>query len=368
MSLEKQYFLTRASLPPFDEYIEEIKGCWGNRWITSMGPKHNQLEAEIKAFLNVQNAKLFANGHSALETTIQAFNLEGEVITTPFTFASTTHAIVRNGLIPRFCDIKLIDFNIDADKIESLITPKTSAIIPVHLFGNPCDVERIEEIAKRHNLAVIYDAAHAFGVEKNGKSIASYGDASVFSFHASKVFNTVEGGAVVYKNSLLSDVLDKLRVFGANSDEQIEYVSANGKMNELEAAMGICNLRHFAETIESRRKAVLRYNHNLSSVKGIDFPKNTEGSTQNYCYFPIIIRDDFKIDRDEAFRRLHSKGILARKHFGQLASHYPCYPASYSNDKTSNAEYVSNHIISLPLYVGLENDDIDYICEVLLGR
>lgn len=360
-------FLTRASMPPFEEYTKEIEDCWKNRWITSFGPKHNQLEKSLKDFFHVKNLKLFANGHSALENTIQAFGLEGEIITTPFTFASTTHAIMRNNLIPRFCDINLLDFNIDVEKIERLITPNTSAILPVHLFGRACDVTKIDKIAKKYNLTVIYDAAHAFGIETDGKTIAEYGDASVFSFHASKVFNSIEGGAVVYKDSSLDSVFDKLRTFGSDENEFIEFIGSNGKMNEFEAAMGLCNLRHFYEELEKRKKAFDYYHQCLSDVIGIKFPVTNENQTFNYSYFPVIITDSFKISRDELLKQLNSNGILARRQFFQLANHYPCYPTKFAEDKTENAEYISKRILTLPLYSGLDKSTIDYICSFFIN-
>lgn len=238
--------VTRSSMPSFEEYIEEIKSLWDSHWLTNMGAKHKQLQAELEAYMSTPHAILYTNGHLALENVIAALDLPSgsEVITTPFTFVSTTHAIVRNGLVPVFCDINETDYTIDVSKIEALITDKTSAIIPVHVYGNLCDTETIEKIAKKHNLKVIYDAAHAFGVSKNGVNSANFGDASMFSFHATKVFNTIEGGAVTFSDDRLVQILNDRKNFGIRGPESVEYIGGNAKMNEFQAAMGICNLRH----------------------------------------------------------------------------------------------------------------------------
>ncbi|NLW47623.1 MAG: aminotransferase class I/II-fold pyridoxal phosphate-dependent enzyme, partial [Firmicutes bacterium] len=251
--------VTRSSMPDFEEYIEEIKELWDSHWLTNMGVKHKQLESSLLKYLDTPNITLFTNGHLALECIIAALNLTGEVITTPFTFASTTHAIVRNGLRPVFCDINSFDYTIDVDRLESLITDKTSAIIPVHVYGNICNVTEIEKIAKKHNLKVIYDAAHAFGVRLNGKNVANFGDAAMFSFHATKVFNTIEGGAATYQDDHLSKTLYDIKNFGITDPESVEYVGGNAKMNEFQAAMGLCNLRHIDAEIEKRKKVIERY-------------------------------------------------------------------------------------------------------------
>ncbi len=361
-------FLNRASLPPYEEYINEIRSCWDTRWITTMGPKHMKLEALLQEYLEVDNVKLFSNGHTALESVIQALDLKGEVITTPFTFASTTHAIIKNNLIPRFCDINMSNYNIDVTKIEELITPSTTAIVAVHIFGNVCDVEVIEKIAKKHNLKVIYDAAHAFGVKRFGKSIARYGDATMYSFHASKVYNTIEGGAIAFnRNKSLDEVLEKIRLFGVGNDEYVEMIGTNGKMNEFEAAMGICNLKHISEEIDKRKMADEFYRVLLKDVKGIkmnDIPKYTQS---NYCYFPILLDNTFRCSRDTLFNELQANGVMARKHFYQLTNQYPCYPIKFQRDITPNAEYVSKNILSLPLFSGISKKDIEFICSIIKG-
>ena len=250
--MDEKVLVTRATMPPIEEYIDEIKSIWETHWLTNMGEKHQVLQKELKEYLHVDNIELLVNGHMALELTMQAMNLSGEVITTPFTFASTTHAIVRNGLTPVFCDINEEDYTIDVSKIESLITEKTTAIVPVHVYGNICNVEEIEKIAKKHHLKVIYDAAHTFGETYKGKGIGDFGDASCFSFHATKVFNTIEGGAVCYHNNELGKRLYNLKNFGIQGPEQVDGIGANAKMNEFQAAMGICNLRHLEDNLKKR--------------------------------------------------------------------------------------------------------------------
>lgn len=253
--------VTKSSMPPLEEYIDEIKDLWDTHWITNMGVEHKKLEGNLKKYLMVDGISLFSNGHMALEMAIQAMELEGEVITTPFTFASTTHAIVRNGLTPVFCDVNSNDFTIDVRKIEELITEKTTAILPVHVYGQVCDVEAIEKIAKKYNLKVIYDAAHAFGVKYKNKGIGSFGDASMFSFHATKVFNTIEGGAVCFQDEEFGLDLYRLKNFGIRNEEIVDSVGANAKMNEFQAAMGICNLRHVDEEI-AKGKELLNVTEN----------------------------------------------------------------------------------------------------------
>lgn len=252
--MKEKILVTRSSMPSLEEYVEMIKPIWDTHWLTNMGENHNKLQEQLQEYLQVDGVSLFTNGHLALELLIQAMELTGEVITTPFTFASTTHAIVRNGLTPVFCDIDPETYTMDAEKIESLITEKTSAILPVHVYGNVCNVQEIEKIAKRHNLKVIYDAAHAFGVKVGEKGIGAFGDASMFSFHATKVFNTIEGGAIAYSEAALEDKLYNLKNFGIADEETIESIGSNAKMNEFQAAMGLCNLLHITEEIQKRKK------------------------------------------------------------------------------------------------------------------
>lgn len=359
--------VTKSSMPKIEEYIEEIRDLWDSHWLTNMGIKHKQLETELLKYLKVPNITLFTNGHLALEAVIEAFNLTGEVITTPFTFASTTHAIVRNGLEPVFCDIKPEDYTIDANKIEKLITEKTSAIVPVHVYGNVCEVERIQKIAEKYNLKVIYDAAHAFGVNVNGRGIGSFGDASMFSFHATKVFNTIEGGAVTYKDNTIGQILDGLKNFGITGMDIVDYVGGNAKINEFQAAMGLCNLRHVDGEIEKRKSIVERYYERLSGIKGIKLSKPQQGVKNNYSYFPVVF-EGFRLNRNEISDVLARENIYSRKYFYPLTSSFQCYKNRFSIEDTPNAKYISERVLTLPLYSDLSLKDVDRICDIILSQ
>ncbi|MEE1186426.1 MAG: DegT/DnrJ/EryC1/StrS family aminotransferase [Acutalibacteraceae bacterium] len=366
--MNKKINVTRASLPPIEEYIEEIRGLWDTRWITNMGEKHQQFKQGLKDYLSVDNISLVTNGHMAIELSLEALDLKGEVITTPFTFASTTHAIVRNGLTPVFCDISKKDYNIDVNKIEELITPKTSAILPVHVYGNVCDVEAIEEIAKKHNLKVIYDAAHTFGVEYKGQGIANFGDISCFSFHATKVFHTIEGGAVCYKDEKLAKKFHQLKNFGIKNAECIDGVGVNAKMNEFCAAMGLCNLRHLESDIEKRKKVTQRYKERLLGVDGIVICDEQKDVKSNYAYFPVLFEEEiFGANRNEIHTLLQQNNIFARKYFYPLTSDFDCYKGVFDSSKTPIALEVSKKVLTLPLYPDLELSDVDLICDLVLS-
>lgn len=365
----KNINVTRSSMPSFEEYCEEIRELWDSRWLTNMGVKHKKLQAELESYLSVPHVTLYTNGHLALENAIAVYNFPkgSEVITTPFTFVSTTHAITRNGLTPVFCDINEEDYTIDATKIEKLITDKTVAIVPVHVYGNMCNVEEIKEIADKHNLKVIYDAAHAFGVKYKGISSACFGDATMFSFHATKVFNTIEGGAVTYCDDKLESDLNAMKNFGLKTPEDAQFVGGNAKMSEFQAAMGLCNLRHIDEEIEKRGKAVKRYRERLGGVKGIKLCKEQEGVQTNYSYFPVVF-NGYKYNRDEVFERLKAEGIIARKYFAPLTSSFECYRdiAKISVSKTPIAQSIAEKVLTLPLYADLTDEDVDRICDVVL--
>lgn len=366
----KKILVTRSSMPPIDDYIEEIKSLWETHWLTNMGSKHESLEKKLTEFLKVPNVSLFSNGHMALELTIQALGGVGEIITTPFTFASTTHAIVRNGLTPVFCDINPENYTLDVSKIEGLINERTSAIIPVHVYGNICEVEELEEIGKKYNLKIIYDAAHAFGVEYKGRGIGTWGDASMFSFHATKVFNTIEGGAVTYANRELGKKLYQLKNFGICDEVTVDGIGANAKMNEFQAAMGLCNLKYFYSEIEKRKRVYERYLENLLNINGLTLPKIQENVKTNYAYFPIVVNEKiYGATRDEICNELKAHNIYARKYFYPLTSAFECYKGKYNN-ATPVATYVSEHVLTLPIYADLEKEDIDRICKILisLGR
>jgi dTDP-4-amino-4,6-dideoxygalactose transaminase len=304
----------------------------------------------------------------SLELTMQALGLKGEVITTPFTFASTTHAIVRNGLTPVFCDIKADDYTIDTDKIESLITDKTSAIVPVHVYGNVCDVEAIENIAKKHGLKVIYDAAHAFGVRYKGQGIGPFGDVSCFSFHATKVFNTIEGGAVCYHDEEFGRKIYNLKNFGIRGPEVVEAVGANAKMNEFQAAMGICNIRHVDEEIKKRGKVVERYREQLDGIDGIKLNVLQKDVKTNYAYFPIIVDEGrFGHSRDEVAAELEKNNIYSRKYFYPLTNDFDCYKGMFDISETPVAVEISKRVLTLPLYADLTKEQVDEICGVIKG-
>ena len=360
--------VTRSSMPDFDEYIEEIKKIWDSHWLTNMGPKHKKLQADLKEYLGVETIDLFVNGHMSLELSLQALKMQGEVITTPFTFASTTHAIVRNGLEPVFCDINPDDYTIDVSKIESLITDRTCAIMPVHVYGNVCNVEEIQRIADKYGLKVIYDAAHTFGEKYKGQGIGTFGDVSCFSFHATKVFNTIEGGAACFKNPEFGLDLYRLKNFGIRGPEVVDAVGANAKMNEFSAAMGICNLRHIDEEIAKRKKVVERYRERLGNVSGIKLSPIQEDVQSNYAYFPVVFDENvFGATRNEVCDRLAENDINVRKYFYPLTNMFDCFNGKYNVDDTPVALHISQRVLTLPLYADLSLKDVDRICDIILN-
>lgn len=361
----KKINVTKSSMPPFEEYTKMIKSLWDTRWLTNGGSLHNELEDKLEEYLGVENVSLFNNGHMALYTAINSMNLTGEVITTPFTFVSTTHAIVQNGLTPVFCDINEKDYTIDVEKIESLITDKTSAIVAVHVYGNVCEVEKIEQIAKKHKLKIIYDAAHAFGVKYNGVPIGAYGDISMISFHATKVYHTIEGGALLYNDSSLEEKIKSLRNFGLTGAETCEYIGMNTKMNEFQAAMGLCNLKHINEEIKKRKRIVEAYQENLKNIKGIKIWAKQEKIESNYIYFPILIENDYGLSRDELLTLLAENNIIARKYFYPLTSDFECY-SNYKSD-TPIARSIAKKVLTLPLYADLSMEEVDFICNIIKG-
>ena len=369
--MTKKILVTESSLPDFEEYIDEIKSIFESKWLTNMGEKHKLLENNLKEYLGIKNISLFTNGHLALMVAVQAMNLPkgGEVITTPYSFSSTTHAIVQNGLTPVFCDIDPETYTIDVNKIEKLITEKTVAILPVHVYGHVCDVEAIDKIAKKHNLKVIYDAAHVFGVKYKGKCIGEYGDISMFSFHATKVFNTIEGGALVYNDESLKSYIDKLKNFGINGPERVEYVGINAKMNEFCAAMGICNLRHIDEELSKREKVYNRYVERLSGIPGITISKEQKNVKPNYAYFPVVFdKEVFGKDRDEVMKELQKENIFSRKYFYPLINDYECYRDNYDSSLTPISKKISDNVLTIPMYAALSIDEVNRICDIILKR
>lgn len=362
--------VTQSSMPDFEEYCVEIKKLWNSHWLTNMGEEHQKFQRELEVFLDCPHVVLYTNGHLALENVIAAmqFPKGGEVITTPFTFVSTTHAIARNGLIPVFCDVNPDDYTIDTDKIEALITSKTVAIIPVHVYGNMCDVEKIQRIADKYNLKVIYDAAHAFAVKYKGISSANFGDASMFSFHATKVFNTIEGGAVCFRDDSLVATMNDMKNFGIRGPERVVFIGGNAKMSEFQAAMGICNLRHLDREIGKRKQIVERYWQLLDGVEGIKLCSPQKNVEANYAYFPVVF-DGFSATRDDVFESLGKHGIMARKYFYPITNSVEAYATlpTAGVEKTPVAAYLADRVLTLPLYADLALEDVNRICEIIMA-
>lgn len=364
--MSESILVTRPSMPTFEEYVTEIKDIWVTKCLTNMGVKHQTLENELSEYLDVDNTVLLTNGHMALEMTLRALNLHGEVITTPYTFASTTHAIVRNGLTPVFCDIDPETYTIDVNKIEKLINDNTCAILPVHVYGNICNVEEIDRIAKKHGLKVIYDAAHSFGETYKGKGVGNYGDASCFSFHATKVFNTIEGGAVTFKDPHIGAELKDLKNFGIHGCEEVRNVGVNAKMNEFCAAMGLCNLRHIEDEIAKRKRVVERYRERLEGIEGIQLNPIQKDVKCNYSYFPIVVDEKrFGVNRNEIFGALARNNIYARKYFYPITSAFDCFHRQYDVSNTPVALRVSEQVLTLPIYADLQLESVNRICSIV---
>ncbi len=360
-------YVTKAFLPPMEEYIDRIRSIWESHRLTNMGSLHQEFERKLTQYLRVPYCLAFANGHLSLETALQAYGLTGEVITTPFTFASTTHAIVRNQLAPVFCDICKENYTIDVDKIEELVTEKTSAILPVHVYGQVCSVKKIQEIADRHHLKVIYDAAHAFGVTVKGQGIGNFGDASIFSFHATKPFHSIEGGAITFRSFEDGVKMYQIKNFGFMGEDMVCAVGGNAKMSEFHAAMGLCNMEYLDEILTGRKRVVERYRERLKNRDGIVLLPSQEGVQENYAYFPILIKEDiFGENRDSVYERLAKNGIHARRYFYPLTKDFPCYKHLFQEVRTPVAEYVAERVLTLPLYDGLSEDEVDRISDILL--
>ena len=365
--LKDKVFVTQPVLPELSDFNKYLQEIWQSKWLTNMGSKHNELENELKSVLKVPYVSLFNNGTIALLTAIKALDLPygSEVITTPFTFAATPHCIVWNGLKPVFCDVEPDTMTINADKIESLITPKTSAIVGVHVYGFPCDVEKIDKIAKNYNLKVIYDAAHAFSTEIDGKGIGAFGDITMFSFHATKLFNTIEGGCLTYNNPELVKKVYNLRNFGIRSEELVEDIGINGKLDEIRSAVGLLNLKIYKEEQRKREKIREFYNSRLSKVIGIRIPQMPDNVTNSYQYYPIVIEDDYPISRNELYDRLKQRNILTRKYFYPACTDYECYKNDLAVKLAdlSVVNDIKNKVLCLPFYGALQENELAYICE-----
>lgn len=362
----KTITVTKSSMPPYEDFIEKIKPLWDSRWLTNMGTYHKELEKRLKDYLHVPYLSLMVNGHMALELALQAMNLpeNSEVITTPFTFISTTHAIVRNRLKPVFCDIKLTDYTMDETKIEALITEKTKAILPVHVYGNLCNIEKIQTIAGQYGLKVLYDACHAFGVSQNGIGAGNFGDASVFSFHATKVYHTIEGGAVAFSDPAMYESLYNLKNFGIRGEESVVAVGANAKMNEFCAIMGLCNLPEVETHIALRKAKAEWYRTQLLNEELLRLPVyDNPQITYNYGYFPVRFLK--KGLRDQVYDALRKQDIYARKYFYPLTSDAVCFKKRYQEVPLPNAHEAADNILVLPLYPELAEKDQERIVKVI---
>ncbi|MBR7054348.1 MAG: DegT/DnrJ/EryC1/StrS family aminotransferase [Prevotella sp.] len=353
--------VTHTSMPSFEEYCEEIRKLWDSHYLTNMGVEHQLLKSKLQQFLKTPLAH-YANGHLALEAALAVLDLPkgGEVITTPFTFASTTHAIVRKGLKPVFCDIRPDDATMDPEKAAKLVNERTVALLPVHVYGNVCDVDAFDNLARQHRLKVVYDAAHAFGVTFNGVPAVTFGDLAILSFHATKVFSTVEGGAVCFHDTDLEQRLADEANFGIRGTEHCAAAGGNGKMNELEAAMGLCNLRHFHEEVQRRKKVAMLYDQRLN--KSVVPVKPREGVMPNYSYYPVLLQNENV--RDNVYNQLLANDIHARKYFYPLTSNIPCHSACNRGD-TPVAENIAQRILALPIYASLALEDVERICKIV---
>ena len=364
----KRINVTQPFLPPLEEYNEYLKQIWKNKHITNNGLFHQQLEQELCEYLGVKYISLFCNGTIALLLAIKALELKGEIITTPYSFVATAHSIKWNGLTPVFVDIDESTCNMDPDRIEKAITSKTSAILPVHVYGNPCETEKINQIAKKYNLKVIYDAAHAFGVDKNGKSILNEGDLSILSFHATKVFNTFEGGAIVSHSAEMKKKIDDLKNFGFQDQITVEGIGINGKMNEVQTAMGLLQLKYINSAIDKRKKIIEIYRNALEEVDGIQFFNDIEGVKHNYAYFPVFINElEYGKSRDEVYEELKKHNIYGRRYFYPLINQFSAYKSlpSTESENLIVAEKMSNEVICLPVYPDLDHADVEKIIEIL---
>ncbi len=364
---EGPLYVTRPYLPPLDELLPLLAEIWESRILTNHGPFHQRFERELCALFGVDNISLVANGMLALSAVIDAAGVGGEVITTPYSFVATTHAVRMGNLEPVFVDIRRSDLNIDPALIEAAITPRTSAIVAVHCYGNPCDVEAIEAIAARHGLMVIYDAAHAFGVRRHGRSVLSYGDFATLSFHATKTFTTFEGGAVIAGSAAGKQAVDSFSNFGIADEVSIPLIGTNAKMNEFSAALGVLQLRHFETVRQARKRIDGLYRERLAGICGIECLPIPEGVEPNFTYFPIFVTSDFATDRDGLYERLKAEGIYARRYFYPLLSSLPMYGdrPSAAAANLPVATIAAEQILCLPIFPDLSDPDLERVLSVI---
>ena len=364
----KSIFVTQPCLPPLDEFLPYLEQIWENKWLTNNGPLHQQLEQQLANYLGVKYISLFSNGTLALISALQALNIQGEVITTPFSFVATTHSLWWNKITPVFVDIEPEYFNLDPSKIEAAITPNTTAIMPVHVYGNPCKMAEIQRIADKHGLKVIYDAAHAFGVKKDGVSVLNQGDLSILSFHATKVYSTIEGGAIICHTEEMKHHIDNLKNFGFRGETTVEEPGINAKLNELQAAYGLLQLKYIDGFIAKRKSITELYQTLLKDVSGISFLPDMEGVTHCYSYLPVFVDEDiYKISRDALYEKLRENNIFARRYFYPLISHFEPYKElkSAAPDNLRVAQKAAEQVICLPIFVEMNEMEINMVCSII---
>lgn len=363
----KPIFVTQPFLPPLEEFLPYLEQIWESKWLTNSGPFHEQLEEALCKYLGVEHLALFSNGTLALVTALQALRITGEVITTPYSFVATAHSLLWNNIKPVFVDIDPVTMNINQEKIETAITPQTTAILPVHCYGNPCNVERIQEIADIYGLKVIYDAAHAFGVKYKGRSLLKHGDMSVLSFHATKVFNTFEGGAIVCADAKTKQRVDYLKNFGFAGETTVVAPGINGKMSEFNAAFGLLQLQHIDRAIALRRDVDATYRKLLRQVKGIRLLEMEDGENANFSYFPIFVEADYPISRDALYQKLKEHSIFSRRYFYPLISSFPMYREMLSahGNNLPVASEIANTVICLPMYPNLGFEQIQSVARII---
>jgi dTDP-4-amino-4,6-dideoxygalactose transaminase len=364
---DRPVFVAQPYLPPLEDFVPYLEEIWSNRILTNNGPMHQRLEADLASYLGVKHIALFNNGTNALITALQSLGLSGEVITTPFSFVATAHSILWNGLTPVFVDIDPDSLNIDPRLIEAAITPRTTAILAVHCYGKPCDVDAIEAIARRNGLKVVYDAAHAFGVRCHCGSVLTHGDLSVLSFHATKVFNTFEGGAIVCHDLDMKIRIDQLKNFGIVDEVSVTSDGLNGKMNEVSAAFGLLQLKHVDQAISYRKKIARRYQEGLAAVRGLRCVLDAFTDEQNYSYFPVLVGDEYPVDRDSLHQALKEIGIMSRRYFFPLISEFPPYSSFFSSNpaRLPLATDAAHRVLCLPIHVGVRDCDVDRALAVI---
>jgi len=364
---DRPIYVTQPDLPPLRDLIPYLEKIWDSRVLTNNGPFHQQLERALCEYLGVKHLVLFTNGTLALVTAIRALRISGEVITTPYSFVATAHALLWTGLKPVFVDIDANTLNLDPARIEAAITPYTTAILPVHCYGNPCDVDAIEEIAEKHSLKVIYDAAHAFGVQCHCGSVLDHGDLSVLSFHATKVFNTFEGGAIVCRDAQTKEHIEYLKNFGFLDETTVVVSGINGKMHEFSAALGLLQLEHVDSALARRQEIDTAYREQLAKVPGITCPPRTGQKIDNHAYFPILVRPEYPLSRDRAYRRLRDYGVHGRRYFYPLITQFPMYSGlpSARQDNLPIANEIGQQVICLPIYPALSDADVERVTGLL---